>query len=70
MDTASCNKKAAGETDCVLHHITTAALRCAFYDLKKTASAGVVQRQLLLPLGDDYLPVQVWPHAGLAGLGS
>ena len=26
----------------LLHHITTDALRCAFYDLKKTASAGVV----------------------------
>ena len=25
----------------LLHHITTAALRCAFYDLQKTASAGV-----------------------------
>ena len=25
----------------LLHHITTDALRCAFYDLKKTASAGV-----------------------------
>ena len=41
-DTASCNEKAAGETDCALDdHITTDALRCAFYDLKKTASAGV-----------------------------
>ena len=25
----------------LLHHITTDALRCAFYDLQKTASAGV-----------------------------
>ena len=25
----------------LLHHITTDALRCAFFDLKKTASAGV-----------------------------
>ena len=25
----------------LLHHITTAALRCAFYDLQRTASAGV-----------------------------
>ena len=25
----------------LMHHITTDALRCAFYDLKRTASAGV-----------------------------
>ena len=40
-DTASCNEKAAGKLTALLHHITTDALRCAFYDLKKTASAGV-----------------------------
>ena len=40
-DTASCNEKAQEKLTALLHHITTDALRCAFYDLKKIASAGV-----------------------------
>ena len=35
----TCHRRSNGYGN--LHHITTDALRCAFFDLEKTASAGV-----------------------------